>query len=248
MVDLAAVRRRGDPREKDELARRIYTLWRPIFSHLDARDHGYHLQKHVEDETAVQIRALFGLDADGRDRALMIVRVHEHEIDGRVWARLTVNAGFDPAYVQSRFGQEFLALEAWRYRLAHPFRPFFIVDSAVSAASYCAYAKTFFGFAPRPGRPIPASWWALAEAGAEALGGESVDGAPREVRRFPAVVRDPNPRRTGSVRSAEAARFFQQATAGIPNAGILILAPLSFRHYGLTTLRYAWVRLVRFRG
>lgn len=241
VVDLAAVRRESKA-ARESLARRIFALWQPIFSHLDDKDYTFHLAKHVEDETAVQIRGLFGIDAAGRDRALMIVRVHEHDLEGKTWARLTVNAGFSSGFVQSRFGQHFLVLEAWRYRLRHPLRPFFVVDCAVSAASYCVYEKSYSGFAPTRNRPIPDEWWGLGEAGAAALGGERVEGARREVRRFAATVRDPSPRRPVSDRSKEAAEFYNEATRGDPTSGILVMAPLSFPSYGSTTARYGWRR------
>jgi hypothetical protein len=244
IVDFAAVRR-GGTAGRESLALRIFALWQPIFSHLDDKDFTFHLAKHVEDETAVQIRGLFGIDALGRDRALIIVRVHEHDLEGETWARLTVNAGFAPGLVQSRFGQDFLVLEAWRYRLSHPLRPFFVVDSAVSAASYCAYEKSYSGFAPTRTRAIPEEWWGLGEAGAAALGGERVEGARREVRRFAATVRDRSPRRPVSARSREAAEFYYQATGGDPAVGMLVMAPLSFPRYGYTAARYGWQRATR---
>ncbi len=245
LVDFGVIRRRGDAAEKEALARRIFALWRPIFEHLDVHDHTFHLAMHVEDESAVQIRGLFGIDESGQDRALMIVRVHEHVIAGRTWARLTINAGYHPSLVQSQFGQDFLAWEAWRYRLRHPLRPFFVVDCAVSAASYCAYAKTYAGFAPTRERPIPDAWWPFAEVGAAALRGVGVEGAQREVRRFPGVVRIPTPQRMTSKRSREAARFFNEITGGDRRNGVLVMAPLGFLHYGYTTARYGWVRCRR---
>ena len=247
IVDIAALRQRGDSAEKERLARRIFDLWQPIFSHLDGKDFTFHLERHVEEPTSSQIRALFGKDAAGRDRALMIVRVHEHRIAGRTWARLTVNAGFDHAFVQSHFGQEFLAWETWRYRFRHPLRPFFIVDAAVSAASYCVYAKTYSGFAPTRDRPIKEAWWPLAEAGSGALSGEAVVGRPREVRRFPGQVRNPVTRVPTSPRSQEAAAFFEELTRGEDRAGVLVMAPLGFLSMGLTTARYGWTRLRRNR-
>jgi hypothetical protein len=241
IVDIAAVRRRGDAGEKIALAKRIFSLWQPIFSHLDTRDYTFHLEKHVEDATATQIRGIFGVDREGKDRALMIVRVHEHLIGGRIWARLTKNAGVDPAVVQSGFGQPFVAWEIWRYRLKHPFRPFFIVDNAVSPAAYCGYAKTYSGFAPTAARGIPERWWPLAAEVAAAMDGRPVDGLRREVRRFPAVVRDPRPQRPPSARSQAAARFFEEATGGDPALGVLVMAPLTFSRCAFATLRYLLV-------
>jgi hypothetical protein len=242
VIDFARVRR-GDRAGREKLAKRIFALWQPIFSHLDNADYAFHLRKHVEDESAAQIRGIFGVDQDGNDQALMIVRVHEHEIDGALFARLTINAGFSASMVQSQFGQDFLAWEAWRYRLAHPLRRFFIVDCAVSPASYCAYEKTYIGFAPTRERPILAEWWPLAEIGARALGGVSVEGARREVMRFDGVVRDTSARRASSERSRRAAQFYQEITQGHPSSGVLVMAPLDFVSYAHTSLRYLWRRL-----
>jgi hypothetical protein len=244
VVDIAAVRR-GSLEGRIALAKRIFALWQPIFSHLDQHDYTFHLQKHVEDHTAVQIRAVFGVDDHGRDQALVIVRVHEHTIGGRIMARLTINAGAAPTVVQRHFGQDFVAIEPWRYLLRHPFRRFFVVDSAVSAASYCAYAKTYAGFAPTRDRPIPDAWWPLAEAGALALGGQRVPDAPREVWRFPAAVRDRAPQRPISDRSRAAADFFRELTHGDPRLGVLVMAPLTFVSYGYTVARYGVVRTLR---
>jgi hypothetical protein len=231
IIDVAAVRRRGDPAEQHALARRMFAAWQPIFSHLDDKDYTFHLHKHVEDATAVQIRAAFGVDPDGRDRALLIVRVHEHVIDGRTVARCTINAGHDPAYVQSNFGQPLVILENWRYRLRHPRRPFFVVDCAVSPGSYGVYRKYFPVVWPRPGHPVPDELWPLAEAGARALGGEPVAGAPREVHRFSAVVRRPEARRPVSARGRAAAAYFHELTHGDPTLGVLVVAPLDFVHW-----------------
>jgi hypothetical protein len=248
VVDIAALRRSGTGAEKQALAGRIFALWQPVFSHLDGRDQSFHLEKHVEDESAVRIRALFGLDSCGRDRALVIVRVHEHLIDGRVWARLTINAGHDSALVQSRFGQGFVSLEVWRYRLRHPLRPFFVVDSVVSEASYCVYAKFFSGFSPVESRPIPERWWPLAEAGARALGGERIPGERPEVRRFTATVRDPQPRTRISARSERAASFYRELTGARSGVGLLVVAPLSFPRYTLTFTRFLWATALRALG
>jgi hypothetical protein len=239
IVDLLAVRERGDRAEKEALARRIFAVWKPVFSHLDDKDYTFHLHKHVEDASAVQIRAAFGLDASGRDRALVIARVHEHVVEGRTFARYTINAGHDPAYVQSRFGHPLILLEAWRYRLRHPRRPFFVVDCASSPASYGVYAKYFAGLTPRPGHPIPPELVALAEGGAEALGGQRVAGARMEVRRFGQRVRDTTPRRAPSARARAHAAFFHDLTGGDPELGVLVLAPLSFAGWARTTLGWA---------
>lgn len=248
IVDLAALRHRGTPAEKEAMAKRIFALWQPIFSHLDALDWTFHLKKHVEDDSAVQIRGQFGIDANGRDCALLIVRVHEHVSDGRSWARLTINAGFSPDMVQRHFGQDFIMAETWRYRLRHPRRPFFVVDCAVSPASYCAYAKTYLGMVPAPDRPTPQAWWPMAEVGVAALGGLAVAGARREVRRFPAAVRDPNPRRAGSVRARRGAQFFSELTGDVPGHGVLVMAPLTFPAWSATTLAYLVLRSKRKLG
>lgn len=243
IVNILEVRRRGDDREKEALARRIFAVWKPIFSHLDDKDYTFHLQKHVDDVSAVQIRAAFGVDASGRDRALVIARVHEHVIGGRTFARYTINAGHDRAFVQSRFGHPLILLEAWRYRVRHPRRPFFVVDCASSAASYGVYAKYFAELTPRPGHPIPTELVPLAEGGAEALGGERVAGAPLEVRRFGQRVRDTAPRRAPSARARAHAAFFHELTGGDPELGVLVLAPLSFSGWARTTL--AWAASIR---
>lgn len=246
LVDVAAVRRRGDPAEQHALARRMFAVWRPIFSHLDGHDYTFHLHKHVEDATAVRIRAAFGVDPDGRDRALLIVRIHEHVVGGRTFARCTINAGHDPAYVQSHFGQSMVIAENWRYRLRHPGTPFYVVDCAVSPGSYGVYTKYFPEVWPRPGHPIPDALWPLAEAGAQALGGEPVAGAPREVRRFASVVRRPEARRPVSARGRAAAAYFRELTRGDPTLGVLVVAPLGFTHWAVTTA--AWLgALVRTR-
>jgi hypothetical protein len=238
LVDVAALRQMGSPAAREALALRIFALWQPIFSHLDGLDYTFHLHKHVEDESASRIRALFGVDAEGSDRALVIVRVHEHDVGGRTWARLTINAGVDRDLVGTGFAQPFIASEIWRYRLRHPLRPFFVVDAVVSEASYCAYAKYFSGLAPAPGRPIPESWWAVADAGGRALGGEPVTGERPEIRRFTAIVRDAGSRADVSRRSQEAARFYRELTGGREGVGVLVIAPLSFHRYTVTFTRF----------
>ena len=244
IVDFASVRRRSQA-ERIALAKRIFALWQPIFSHLDDLDYTFHLKKHVEDESAVQIRGLFGIDEAGRDRALVIVRVHEHQIDGRTWARMSINAGVDPSLVQRHFGQRFIACEPWRYLLRHPQRPFFVVDCVVSAASYCIYEKMYAGFCPTRERPIPEPWWPLAEMGATALGGRAVEGAPREVRRFGIRVRDPRARQPSSERAKAAAQFFHELTGGDPELGVLVMAPMSIHAYSTTMLKFGWASLQR---
>jgi hypothetical protein len=244
IVDFAAIRAQG-AQVREALARRIFALWQPIFSHLDDKDYRFHLAKHVEDEGPAQIRGIFGIDSRGRDRALVIVRVHEQIIGGRVWARLTANAGCDQAFVQSGFGHAFMALEIWRYRLRHPLRPLFLVDAVVSPASYCAYDKVFSGFAPTRRRQIPDAWWPLAEAGAEALSGVAIDGAPREARRFGVIVRDPQPRKPASARAEAAAKFYEEITGGDPEVGVLVMAPLSLSRYGYSSLRFGFKHVHR---
>jgi hypothetical protein len=246
VVDIGALRRTGSAAEKEALARRIFTVWQPLFSHLDDHDYTFHLRRHVEDESAVQIRAVFGVDLEeGDDDALIIVRVHEHDIRGRVWARLTVNAGVEAPLVKNQFGQAFLALEIWRYRVRHPFRPFFIVDSVISEASYCAYAKTFSGFAPTAVRPVSEAWWPLGVAGARALGGEPIPGARREVMRFPGRVREVQAPAGVSRRSEEAARFYRELTGAQEGAGLLVMAPLSFFRCAASSARFLWASALR---
>lgn len=212
------------------MAQRIFAVWRPLFSHLDGLDFTFHRKKHLEDDLAVRLRAMFLVDRrSGRDLGLMIARIYEHTIRGETVARFTINAGFDPALVGRSRGQMFLAYELWRYRLLHPARPFYIVDICNAAASYCAFRKTWPELAPSQKFSTPNERWPLIEECASLWGAHPVAGLRREARTTGVVVRDPGVHERVTRDTDDAAAFYERATGGDSSVGLLVSAHLGFR-------------------
>jgi hypothetical protein len=229
VFDLHEVRARGQ-REVDRMAQRIFAVWQPLFSHLDGLDFTFHRKKHLEDDLAVRLRAMFLVDRHtGRDLGLMIARIYEHKIHGETVARFTINAGFDPSLVGRSRGQMFLAYELWRYRLLHPARPFYIVDICNAAASYCAFRKTWPELAPSQRFSTPSDRWSLIEECADHWGARPVEGLCREARTTGVVVRDAVVHERVTRNTDDAAAFYERATGGDSSVGLIVSAHLGFR-------------------
>jgi hypothetical protein len=229
IVDLARVSR-GPPAEVDRMAKRIFALWQPLFSHLDGKDFTFHRKKHLEDTTALRRTAVFFQDAEtGRDVGLLIIRIHEHVVGGRRYARLTLNAGYERAITGKSLGFDVIAYEVCRYRLRHPLTPLHMVDVVNSTAAYCAYLKSFPWLLPRGDREPPASLGPFLSACALAMGAERVPELHGSAVRTGVVVRQDAPSvRTPSAARARAADFYRQATGGRAEVGLLVSARLGF--------------------
>jgi hypothetical protein len=240
-VDIKTLQRDGREEERVALARRIFALWQPLFSHLADKDYTFHLHKHVEDSTAVFLRAHFAVREAGDDGGLVIVRVHEHDVAGRRVARITFNAGSHPDTPASALLAPRALRDLVRYRALHPRQPFFLVDAISSARAYEALYEIFPGLRPAPGLPIPESLWPIAEAVADAMEAPPLPGRPREVREFSCEVAasaDKGRRAPPLGPARERAAWYEQQTAR-PDRGLLVIAPLDWSNVAEVGVRVA---------
>jgi hypothetical protein len=229
-VDVKPLQLGGFDAARASLARRIFDLWKPIFSHLADKDYTFHLHKHVEDAAAVYLRAYFAVNREGADRGLLIMRIHEHVLGGRRIARATLNAGVHAEVPGTSLLEPWVFRDLLQYRILHPRRAFFLVDTIASASAYCAVAEIFPRLRPTPRRPIPDELWPIVAEVAERTGATALPGRPREVRDFSCVVaaRARSNRRLPSTgRSRARTAWFEEQTGSATN-GMLVIAPLTW--------------------
>jgi hypothetical protein len=240
-IDYITVRKQGTDADHHALAKRTFDVLKPLFGHLADKQYNHYLDSVVRDPTAVIFRGIFLVDENRIDRGLTGVRIGELSHEGRTVAHLSINVGLHPEARGEYHTALLVFIVIMRYRLRHPMRPFFFIDTPVSAASYCKLTKIATRIFPTPDKEIPESLWPICESVAKARGWKPIEGCPKEARSverpLTTLARIDNRRDSEKFSSIE--RWFSQTTAGTPGSGVLVITPLSFSNVFLIGYRTA---------
>lgn len=231
-VNFRSIRINGSNEDHHLLARRMFEVLHPLYAQLANEHYTHFLEKFVLDSTSNTFNGFFLIDQANRDVGLTAVRITEASYNGQVVAHLTIHLGLHPDSRGEKHTRSLIFKEIFKYKFRYPFRPFFIIDTPVSAASYRKLAKGTAIFYPTPDHAIPDSLWVLCESVAKAKGWQPIEGAPREARFVERPLTDlsrTDPRQASEeFKSIE--RWFSKTTLGVPGSGILIIVPITWRN------------------
>ncbi len=241
-VDLRSVK---NEEEQRLLAKRMFAVLQPLYGHLaDKQD--THFLGLIQDTQASVLRGFFMVDEAGNDVGLTVTRIAETTHAGRTIAHMTLHLGLHPKARGERHTRHFAMREVLRYRLRHPRRPLYIIDTPISAASYSKFYKVTAGLYPTPQRPVPESLWPLCEEIATQRGWRPIAGCPKEARMVDrpmtdAARTDPRP---NSPRYQAIQRWFSDVTQDTRGSGMLVIMPVSYWNIALSGLKM--IRVSRF--
>ncbi len=225
-VDLNQLRRDGTTAEKYQMAERIFRVWQPLFAHLAEKDPSFHLKLHIDDDTAVWKRVWF-YRRGGEDLGAVIGRVHEHELDGATFFRITMNAGLDPELIGANIAGATLAKTVVAAMLLARGRPVYIIDGVSSPPALAAMVKGFPSVRPSADGACPPSLWKFALAAAPALGCVPVEGKPLGIVRSHAVI-SAKALSSTRPRSVTAQRMHQWFSDNVgPGESLLVICPVT---------------------
>ncbi|MES2317730.1 MAG: hypothetical protein V4631_09575 [Pseudomonadota bacterium] len=238
-VNFRAVRERGNEQEQHKLAERTFNVLRPLYGHLTDAQYTTVLDHVVRDTTPVIFRGLFMIDENERDLGLIGLRIGEANFHGRTIAHLTVHLGLHPEARGERHSARLIWQEIFRYRLKHPLRPFYIIDTPISAASYRKMHKGIAKIFPTPGSAIPEHLWPLCDFIAKEKGWLPVDGCPREARLVnrPLTTLSVNDPRPESQDYLSTERWFNETTKGVSGSSVMVIVPITVANIALSTLK-----------
>lgn len=238
-INFRATRERGDELEQHQLAERTFNVLRPLYGHLTDTEYTTVLDHVIRDATPVVFRGLFMTDENERDLGLIGVRIGETTYKGRTIAHLTVHLGLHPEARGEKHSVRLIWQEIFRYRLRHPLRPFFIIDTPISAASYRKMHKGTAQIFPTPDTPIPEHLWPLCEFIAKEKGWLPIEGCPKEARLVnrPLTTLSVNDARPESQDYRSTARWFNETTKGVPGSSVLVIVPITVSNMVLSTLK-----------
>ncbi|MES2017065.1 MAG: hypothetical protein V4484_11270 [Pseudomonadota bacterium] len=240
-INFAAVRERGNETEQHRLAERTFQVLRPLYGHLTDAEYTTVLDYVIRDATPVVFRAIFMIDDRERDVGLIGVRIVETTHDGQTVAYLTTSLGLHPEARGEKHSTKLVWREMLRYRLQHPLRPFFIIDTPISAASYRKLHKGVAKIFPTPGQPIPDRLWPLCDAIATEKGWLPIAGCPKEARSInrPRTSLSINDARPASPAYRAIQRWFDETTNGVVGSSVLIIIPITVSNMAMSILKQA---------
>ena len=238
-INFRAVRERANEREQHQLAERTFNVLRPLYGHLTDAEYTTVLDHVIRDTTPVVFRGLFMTDDHERDLGLIGVRIGEASYNGRTIAHLTVHLGLHPEARGEKHSAKLIWQEIFRYRLKHPLRPFFIIDTPISAASYRKMHKGIARIFPTPGDAIPEHLWPLCDFVAEEKGWLPIEGRPKEARlvnrpRTALSVNDPRPASRDYL-STES--WFDETTNGVVGSAVMVIVPVTLSNMAMSALK-----------
>jgi hypothetical protein len=238
-INFRAVRERGDELEQHQLAERTFHVLRPLYGHLTDAEYTTILDHVIRDTTPVAFRGLFMIDDKERDLGLIGVRIGETSYNGRTIAHLTVHLGLHPEARGEKHSVKLIWKEIFRYRLKHPLRPFFIIDTPISAASYRKMHKGIARMFPTPGNPIPENLWPLCDFVAKEKGWLPIEGCPKEARlvnrpRTTLSVNDPRPESRDFLFTQ---CWFDATTKGVEGSSVMVIVPITLSNIAMSALK-----------
>lgn len=238
-INFRAIRERGNEIEQHKLAERTFNVLRPLYGHLTNTEYTTILEHVIRDETPVIFRGLFMTDYNGRDLGLIGVRIGETRYDGQTIAHLTVHLGLHPEARGEKHSTKLILQEIFRYRLKHPLRPFFIIDTPISAASYCKIRKGTAQIFPTPGNPIPQHLWSLCDFIAKEKGWLPIEGCPKEARLVnrPLTALSVRDARPASQDYLDTARWFDETTQGVSGSSVMVIVPVTVLNIAMSLLK-----------
>ena len=169
-----------DAAAKQRLADDMYDLQRRVFLGVDKAS----FIAYVIDSKAEHTWIRYYRDAGGQLGGYIAVHIYEREMNGKTIAIGRSQAGFLREHRGANFVASFIADRALRYRLAHPWRPFYFLGALVHPSIYAQLTRYADEFWPRPGVVTPAEIRDLMNALGESFGLKCVDpgkGFVREV-------------------------------------------------------------------
>lgn len=238
-IDFRAIRERGNEAEQHRLAERTFNVLRPLYGHLTDAQYTTILDHVIRDATPVVFRGIFMVDGHGRDLGLIGVRIGETVYQGRTIAHLTVHLGLHPEARGEKHTMKLIWQEIFRYRLKHPLRPFFIIDTPISAASYRKMHKEIAHIFPTPGHPIPEHLWPLCDFVAKEKGWLPIEGCPKEARMVnrPLTTLSVNDNRPESQNYLSIKRWFDETTKGVSGSSVMVIVPITIANMAMSILK-----------
>ncbi|MES2300046.1 MAG: hypothetical protein V4582_23615 [Pseudomonadota bacterium] len=238
-IDFRAVRERGNELEQHRLAERAFDVLRPLYGHLTDAEYTTILDHVIRDTTPVIFRAIFMIDQNERDLGLIGVRIGETNYNGQTIAYLTAHLGLHPQARGEKHSVRLIWQEIFRYRLKHPLRPFFIIDTPISAASYRKMHKGVAQMFPTPGQPIPEDLWPLCEFVANEKGWLPIEGCQKEARfvNRPLTTLSVHDARPASQEYRSTERWFNEMTNGVSGSSIMVIIPITITNIAMSVLK-----------
>lgn len=238
-IDFRATRERGNEPEQHKLAERTFNVLRPLYGHLSNTEYTTVLDHVIRDETPVVFRGLFMVDDSERDLGLIGVRIGETTYNGQTIAHLTVHLGLHPEARGEKHSTKLIWQEIFKYRLKHPLRPFFIIDTPISAASYRKIRKGAAQIFPTPGKPIPEHLWPLCDFVAKEKGWLPIEGCPKEARfvNRPLTTLSVSDARPESQDYQSTARWFNETTKGVSGSSVMVIVPITVSNIAMSILK-----------
>lgn len=238
-IDFRVVRERGNEAEQHKLAERTFDVLRPLYGHLTDAEYTTVLDHVIRDTTPVIFRGIFMIDDRERDLGLIGVRIGETTYQGQTIAHLTVHLGLHPEARGEKHSVKLIWKEIFRYRLKHPFRPIFIIDTPISAASYRKMHKEIAEIFPTPGKPIPEHLWPLCDFVAKEKGWLPIEGCPKETRLVnrPLTTLSVTDARPASQDYLSTQRWFDETTKGVVGSSVMVIAPVTVANIAMSALK-----------
>jgi hypothetical protein len=238
-INFRAVRERGNDLEQHSLAARTFHVLRPLYGHLTDAEYTTVLDHVIRDTTPVVFRGLFMVDDQERDLGLIGVRIGETSYNGQTIANLTVHLGLHPEARGENHSAKLIWQEIFRYRLKHPLRPLFIIDTPISAASYRKMHKGIARIFPTPGEPIPENLWPLCDSVATEKGWLPIEGCPKEARfvNRPRTALSVNDARPASPDYLATECWFDETTKGVVGSAVMVIVPITLSNMAMSAVK-----------
>jgi hypothetical protein len=248
-INFCSTRDHGSEDEQHLLAKRAFNILHPLFGHLADAEYTTFLEHVVCDPTPVVFRGLFMTDENNRDLGLVAVRIAETSFNGKTIAHFTAHLGLHPEVRGEKATAALVWKEIFCYRLRYPFRPFYIIDTPISAASYRKMHKGVAQLYPTPGNPIPENLWPLCESVAKERGWKAIEGCPKEARfvNRPLTELSTNDLRSRSDEYLFVEKWFAETTSGVLGSSVLIIVPITFLNIllsGLKQMKYFYLKFI----
>lgn len=141
-----------DARAREELTKRLYAVHTQIFGGLDQKG----FDKYVVNSPAEDTRLLLYQDAQGDLVGYFGTHRFEKSFDGRQVIAYRSEVGLLPGHRQKRAPLAFLARQATRYKLLHPWRTVYFLSCPVSPSSYAVIARYTRVVYPTHDKAVPA--------------------------------------------------------------------------------------------
>lgn len=240
-INYRAVREHGTESDQHKLAVRTFNVLRPLYGHLTNAEYTEVLEHVIRDSTPIVLRGIFLVDDNERDLGLIAVRITEIIFNGQTIAHFTIHLGLHPEARGEKHTTRLLWKEIFRYRLKHPLRLCYIIDTPISAASYRKLYKGTAQIFPTPSKPIPENLWPLCESVAKKKGWLPIEGCPKEARfvNRPVTALSANDTRPDSQDYHSTKRWFTETTKDVPGSSVMVIVPLTATNIAMSALKQA---------